>query len=579
MSSSTPEPPSGFFSYRHLDGADRKYVERFWQNLKDELFTLTGLHIKLWRDVDEIEWGKEWGKAIDAGLADAAFFLPVITPGYLLSEACRDEFEKVASYEKKRKRTDLILPLVYVRPDSFGEDGSEKRDPIVKLCLKRQYADWEDLRHVGDEQREYRTKLTELGKRIRALLKSVDAPTVSRKSGEKKTAAQRSRANATTSRGTKNKIVPSAQEPGAAPQQKELYVNRLGQSGTYQTIAKALEAAQGGERIFIAPGHYHESIQITKPVEIHGEGNLGDVTIEVKGTSVVRSIATFGRIQNVALRQNGGEQKGFAVSVAAGGLDIVGCEITSADLSCVVVSANAEVRVRRCRIHGSPQAGVAFFKDARGIVEECDLFDHGAGCVELIGCIDVVVRGNKMHDTRSSGVSCSDAARGLIEDNDISATVWAGVTVSAKADPLIRRNRVHDGKAGGIFIFNRGAGTVTENKIFGNAYTGIEIRDESAPSLSKNHVHHNKQTALYFHTGGAGIAEENRIEANGGNGLTVKDGAKPQVRRNRFVSNVGFGVHVKAGGGGVIDENNFEGNEKGDQHISSGAIVNPSPSE
>ncbi len=165
----------GFFSYRHLDNKnDGDYLSKLRVNLEHEIGTLTGQKIIIWQDIDQIQWGQRWEEAIDKGLVDAAFFIPVVTPGYLFSEPCRKEFVDFAAYEKERKRTDLILPLIYVRPDQLDDPKAKKADEIVRIILERQYVDWEPLRHLGDERMEYREKITELGKRVRELMKSLN---------------------------------------------------------------------------------------------------------------------------------------------------------------------------------------------------------------------------------------------------------------------------------------------------------------------------------------------------------------------------------------------------------------------
>lgn len=581
MATSKPVVPTGFFSYRHLDGADRAYLEKLWQNLQTELFTLVGHRIRIWRDVDEIEWGKEWGKAIDAGLKEAAFFIPVITPGYLFSEGCRDEFEKFARFEKERKRTDLILPLIYVRPDVFDDPEAKETDAIVRLCVDRQYADWEDLRHLGDEQLAYRVKLTKLGKRIRSLLEtvgSVDLPASPSKKPKHQPRVKGGR-RAKVAKTSEKEAVQDTVDKSSVSKQQTLLVNRLGPAGTFQTISKALDAAQGGDRILVAPGRYSEPIVLIKPVEIIGEGNLGDVTIELKDSNVVQSGTTFGRLQNLAVRQNGEERNQyFAISVRSGSLDIDKCEITSASISCIGVTENAEVRVRRCRLHGSPQAGIAFFKQAGGVVEECEIFDNGYGGIAIQGVGHIIIRANKLRDGRTAGIRCMSGTP-LIEDNDIYANAWGGIDISDDANPTIRRNRIYDGAQSGIVVHSEGRATITENEIFGNAFTGIEVTDNGTPTISNNHVHENKQGGLFFHHGGSGIVENNRIEKNGRDGIHVADEANPQVRKNRFVANAAFGAQITSGGRGIFEENVFTNNERGDKEIATAAEPNVSWNE
>jgi F-box protein 11 len=559
------DTPPGFYSYKHLEGADRIYLDRLRINLEHDLLTVTGLPIKLWQDVDRIKWGQEWRTAIKQGLADSAFFIPIITPGYLYSKVCREEFGKFAAFEEKRGRTDLILPLIFVRPEDFDDAEAQKKDSVVRLCLKRQFVSWEDLRGLGDEGPEYRTRLTTLSKRIRELLKTLPiasgAATHGRKTSTKTNNNRALQKKGKTTRQVKTSSKVSSGEAAkhevVAPVQRTLYVNRLGHQGTFQTISKALEAADGGDRILVAPGHYSEAVVLNKPVVIVGEGNVGEVTIAVKDAVVVVSTTPFGRLQNLALRQNGGE-KLLAVNVRAGSLEIDGCEITSASLSCIAIQPGAETRVRRSRVHGSPQSGVVFFGSAKGVVEECEVFDNGYAGIAVAGTGDVAIRSNKIHHGREGGIRIYGGARGLIEDNEIFANKLAGVTLSGSSDPTVRRNRIYDCETGGLF---------------GNTLSGIEVSEGSVLSVSNNHVHDNKQCGVFVNGKASAVIENNVFERNGYEGAYITD-AKPQVRRNRFIENGRVGIRVKADGGGIFEANEFQQNKAGDKDIEADAEEN-----
>jgi parallel beta-helix repeat protein len=566
--------PPGFYSYKHLEGNDRTYLNNLRSNLEDDLLAITGLPIKLWQDVDDIKWGQEWRKAIDKGLAEAAFFIPVITPGYLYSDVCRSEFEKFANYEKKRKRTDLILPLIYVRPDDFDDKHRQKEDSIIRLCLERQYVNWEDLRGLGDEGPEYRTRLTTLSKRIRDLLKTlpqsdaVGTARATKKAANKRKLVRRRKSGAAPASSsaplTLSSVAPE-QDDVAPPVQRTLYVNRLGYPGTFQTIMSAVGAARAGDRILIAPGHYIEAISLAKPLVIVGEGNLGEVTVSTKDAVVVESTTQFGRVENLVLHQNGG--KGYyCIDVKVGSLEISGCDVTSASLSCMRVASGAEVRVRRSRVHGSPQSGIAFFKNARGVVEESEIYDNGFAGIALVGSADVSIRSNKIRSGRSEGVLVTENGRGLIEDNEISGNRLAGVEVSDSGDPTVRRNRIYDGTQCGVIVIRNGAGTIIENKIFGNGYSGVEVSG-AAPTVSDNDIYDNKGAGIYCYELGSGVIENNRVRQNAYSGAVVSGGAKPQLRNNHFIENSGFGIRISSGGGGVYEGNEMKGNVAGGKSI------------
>ena len=56
-------------------------------------------------------------------------------------------------------------------------------------------------------------------------------------------------------------------------------------SGTFTSITDAVAVAQDGDTVLVKPGTYVESIEITKDITLRGDGDLGDVVIEITAES------------------------------------------------------------------------------------------------------------------------------------------------------------------------------------------------------------------------------------------------------------------------------------------------------
>src|SRR5438046_1285239 len=95
MADPKPVLPIGFFSYRHLDGADRAYLEKLWQNLQDELFTLTGQRIRIRRTACEI-------RAVSSSL--------MCWESIALSAATLPPRTQLRADLKHRKRLTMLMP-------------------------------------------------------------------------------------------------------------------------------------------------------------------------------------------------------------------------------------------------------------------------------------------------------------------------------------------------------------------------------------------------------------------------------------------------------------------------------------
>ena len=55
---------------------------------------MTGEPFEIFQDVDDIGIGEHWSGKLEQMLDQARFFIPIVTPSYFTSEACREELEK-----------------------------------------------------------------------------------------------------------------------------------------------------------------------------------------------------------------------------------------------------------------------------------------------------------------------------------------------------------------------------------------------------------------------------------------------------------------------------------------------------
>ena len=83
-----------FISYAHED--DRRWVQAFEDELRDEVSRRLGLGISIWQDTGRIRAGQNWQSAIREGIKQSAAFLAIISPRYQNSRWCqleRNEFQ------------------------------------------------------------------------------------------------------------------------------------------------------------------------------------------------------------------------------------------------------------------------------------------------------------------------------------------------------------------------------------------------------------------------------------------------------------------------------------------------------
>jgi len=164
----------GFWSYVHDDDtADGGRIVRLAHDIVSQYEMITGERVALFLDRDDLEWGNNWEQRIDDSLADVAFFIPVLTPRYFASPACRSELNTFARRATSLGVRELLLPILYMTVD--GLDDSEPTDDLLALVRQFQWVDWRDLRWADPASEAYRRAVFELAERLVAANRAAEA--------------------------------------------------------------------------------------------------------------------------------------------------------------------------------------------------------------------------------------------------------------------------------------------------------------------------------------------------------------------------------------------------------------------
>ena len=556
--------PVAFMSYsRFVDKHDNGRLTDFRERLAGEVRVQTGEDFHIFQDRSDIGWGQAWEERIEKSLDDAAFLIPIITPGYFTSDMCRKEFDRFLRRESFLDRMDLLLPVYYVQSAPIEENI----DAIARVISSRNYVDWRQLRFEPPTSQQIGRAFESLAKHI------VDALTRSPESAdfraEVRNGVGRDEKSSRPTGGIWNEAeivtlrTVNIRPPVAVKEPTTLIVDAL-HRGNYPTISAALAAATPGSRILVRPGLYKENIVFDKPVEIIGDGSPEDIVVEVLGeANVIRFTTTMGRVTNLTLRHLGGESSGYCVDIAGGRLDLEDCHITSRGLACVVIHSGADPRLRRNRIHGGSQGGVVVYGNGQGTLEDNDIFDNALSGVEITHGGNPTLRRNRIHDGKQSGIYVHDNGQGTLEDNEIFRNRLAGVAIKRNGNPMLRRNRIHDGSQAGVMVYENGQGTLEHNEIFGNTLPGVTIKKGGNPIFRHNHIHSGKAGGIFVHDGGRGVIEDNDVVGNALAGVEVKQADNPVFRKNRIIENRTFAICASGEGSGLFEDNDLSNNAKG----------------
>ncbi|EFO80868.1 Tetratricopeptide TPR_2 repeat protein [Oscillochloris trichoides DG-6] len=170
--SHTDPAPLVFMSYNRFDDEfEAGAITRLRAELARTLQFLSGETITIFQDTDAIRLGQNIQQRVDNALARALLFIPIITPGYLKSAACRVELQAFLQREQQLGRNDLILPIAYQRVVRF--DALVASDPLLAHLSQRLMLDWQQLRGLPFTEPRVRSELERVAEQIISLLDAV----------------------------------------------------------------------------------------------------------------------------------------------------------------------------------------------------------------------------------------------------------------------------------------------------------------------------------------------------------------------------------------------------------------------
>ena len=163
-----------FLSYRredneYLDGAIVRLAEDIAREYKFQSGS-TGLEVFV--DTRSIPWGEEWQSALNSAVDATTFIMPAVTPGYLSSQACREELQRFVS-RGEELANGHILSLIW--QDYRSTPAAAQNPSVVETIGRYQHRDVSDLRDLDPSDKTYKARVRELAQEIRkAVLADAD---------------------------------------------------------------------------------------------------------------------------------------------------------------------------------------------------------------------------------------------------------------------------------------------------------------------------------------------------------------------------------------------------------------------
>jgi len=226
-------PPIGFWSYaRQDDESSRGRLSSLRSLLQSELQQQYGRDpIQIFQDVSAIPPGAEWQASITSALDNTTFFIPIITPAFIQSQWCCEEFMIFLAREKALRAQhpqlrdhSRIFPISYLSIENMDD----AHDPAVLEELhRRQSLDFRALRLKDYQQEAVSLELAKLAAKINQLLSiRVEAPPTEEEKAElaARRAAEQKQIEAAAARVADEAAIAKAEEERAAQRKRDMEV-------------------------------------------------------------------------------------------------------------------------------------------------------------------------------------------------------------------------------------------------------------------------------------------------------------------------------------------------------------------
>ena len=164
-----PDPaPQAFLSYaRNDDQYFGGYITAFRDVLEKAVHIVTGEQtFHIFQDTEGIILGEPFQRKIDDVINQSSFLVPMLSPTFFNSKACRQELELFLKHEQELSRDDLILPIYFVSSPKAEKKEERLKDPLMSKLFERQMDDWREKRTMPLDQPTGRESILALARKI-----------------------------------------------------------------------------------------------------------------------------------------------------------------------------------------------------------------------------------------------------------------------------------------------------------------------------------------------------------------------------------------------------------------------------
>jgi tetratricopeptide (TPR) repeat protein len=236
----------------------------------------------------------------------------------------------------------------------------------------------------------------------------------------------------------------------------------------YTSINAAMQSAPANTRIIVKPGHYEESLVLTRPVQIIGEGDPAAIVVQNEDGPVLQMSTSKALVKGLSFQGEAVNNAEFhAVDIGMGRLFLEDCRIQTNSRSAVgIYNAASNPTLRRCIISGAKVSAVVIYAEAGGHLDQCDISGAGFANVEIRQLANPLLTHCTIHDGNSKGVAVHDRGYGYLLDCSIKDNPFAGLEVKRDCRVTLTRCKI-SGSSNSVWIWSGAGATLNRCDVTG----------------------------------------------------------------------------------------------------------------
>lgn len=606
-----PTDSIAFLSYARDDDKEmERSITRFRERVEAEVRVQGVPHFRFFQDITGVGAGDAWRRRIDDALSRSAVFVPIITPRFFRSKECMEELRRFFLLEEAHRAGERVIPVYFVECQEFQEPLDQVKLPELRRLRERQYVDWCSHRFdlwsatIGRE-------VARLAERIRARLPK--GPTPDQLPSESPPPAEtpaspgplpatakpiewvplgassppvgappESTLSPDANPGPRPAALAPARanEPALAPRDVEvpsgvrattvgalrwraLFIVDASGRGDFTSLAKAIANAPPGSHVLVRPGVYRESLVVSNPIEILGQGPRDHIIVEHDERDVLVLRAPFGRLAGLTIRQRGTGEF-YAIEIEGGRFEVENCVVTSTALACVAIHRGASPRLSGCLIENGANGGIVVYETSSGAIEDCEIAGTQGFGILVTDESSPSVRRTRVDCPNGPALMLRRKATGRYEGNELRGSEPAAVDLSQGALPILRHNRVNDVPHHAVIVRDGAGGTLMENDIRRAGKCGVVATDSVGLILRDCDIQGCGRAGIFARGKAELLIECSRIIENGLHGVEAAGSVRLVIRSSGVQKNSGNGLFAHGGAmvesvANVFDESERDG--------------------